>query len=258
MSSSAVTAAGAAIDSNLILNILGNETRRKILSVLSEEPMYFNQLSKQIGIGQQAILRHMQALEDAGLVKAYHRKSILGAPKRKYYCLNTSFSITISISQDSFSVENNSQITNNYQKQKKKKKKWNNKNENNKELYTLHKNFKSILKGSSNELASTQKSLVNINNQISYIELYLNDVRKLKQIVLHRLHEIGEEKLQQLERKVLYKGIAYNNSHNNSPLSISMLAELLNENQSNVKDAIERLQNKLDKHSIRKLFRENY
>ena len=123
MSSSAVTAAGAAIDSNLILNILGNETRRKILSVLSEEPMYFNQLSKQIRIGQQAILRHMQALEDAGLVKAYHRKSILGAPNRKYYYLNTSFSITISISQDSFSVENNSQITNNYQKHKKKKKK---------------------------------------------------------------------------------------------------------------------------------------
>src|ERR671938_1506160 len=110
MSSSAVTAAGAAIDSNLILTILGNETRRKILSVLSQEPMYFNQLSKEIGIGQQAILRHMQALENRGLIKTYAEKSDLGAPDRKYYRLSSSFSLTIALSQDSFSIDNRKMI----------------------------------------------------------------------------------------------------------------------------------------------------
>ena len=52
---------------NPILDIIGNNTRRKILSTLSREPMYFNQLAKEIGIGQQAILRHVNALEDIGL-----------------------------------------------------------------------------------------------------------------------------------------------------------------------------------------------
>ena len=59
------------MDVNLILDILGNSTRRKILTVLSEEPMYFNQLAKKIVIGQQAILRHLQALEDIGLIETY-------------------------------------------------------------------------------------------------------------------------------------------------------------------------------------------
>lgn len=95
-----------AVDSNFILDILGNDTRRKILSTLSEEPMYFNQLAKKTGIGQQAILRHMQALEDASLVKTYEERSDLGAPNRKYYSLDSSFSLTISMSQDSFSIAN--------------------------------------------------------------------------------------------------------------------------------------------------------
>ncbi|MDQ4014090.1 MAG: helix-turn-helix domain-containing protein, partial [Thermoproteota archaeon] len=93
-------------DFGLILDIIGNNTRRKILATLAREPMYFNQLAKEIGIGQQAILRHVNALEDIGLIKSYAEKSNLGAPDRKYYRLSSSFSLTVSISQDSFSIEN--------------------------------------------------------------------------------------------------------------------------------------------------------
>ena len=53
--------------------------------MLCEEPMYFNQLAKRVEIGQQAILRHVGALERSGLVEAYDEKSTLGAPDRKYY-----------------------------------------------------------------------------------------------------------------------------------------------------------------------------
>src|SRR5918999_543825 len=92
--------------SDSILDIIGNSTRRKILSTLSREPMYFNQLAKEIGTGQQAILRHMKALEDIGLIESYAEKSNLGAPDRKYYRLNSSFSLTISLSEDAFSIDN--------------------------------------------------------------------------------------------------------------------------------------------------------
>jgi len=222
------------INSNLILDILGNETRRKILFELSDEPMYFNQLAKAIGIGQQAILRHMQALEEGGIIKTYEEKSNLGGPNRKYYCLSSSFSLIISMSQDSFSVTNN-QI--------------NNKN-NKKNLDKLFINSKSIPKSSvKNELALVRKKLLSIENGISDLESRLNNLQTQKQTVLHRLHEIGKDNFGHLERKILYKAIAAQSS-----VSISKLASLLNENESQVKNAVSNLQNKLDKDIITMLF----
>jgi len=230
------------INSNLILDILGNETRRKILFELSDEPMYFNQLAKAIGIGQQAILRHMQALEEGGIIKTYEEKSNLGGPNRKYYCLSSSFSLIISMSQDSFSVTNNQIIE---------KLNFNGDNKNNrKNLDKLFTDSKSIPKSSvKNELALVRKNLLSIENGISDLESRLNNLQTLKQTVLHRLHEIGKDNFGRLERKILYKAITAQ-----SPVPISKLASLLNENESQVKNAVSNLQNKLDKDIITMLF----
>jgi predicted transcriptional regulator len=94
------------MDADVILDILGNDTRRRILAVLAEQPMYFNQLAREVDVGQQAMLRHLQALEEVGLVETYAEKSDLGAPDRKYYRLNTSFILTVSLSADNFTVTN--------------------------------------------------------------------------------------------------------------------------------------------------------
>ena len=230
------------INSNLILDILGNETRRKILFELSDEPMYFNQLAKAIGIGQQAILRHMQALEEGGIIKTYEEKSNLGGPNRKYYCLSSSFSLIISMSQDSFSVMNNQIIE---------KLNFNGDNKNNKKnLDKLFTNSKSIPKSSvKNELALVRKKLLSIENGISDLESRLNNLQTQKQTVLHRLHEIGKDNFGHLERKILYKAIT-----SQSSVSISKLASLVNENESQVKNAVSNLQNKLDKDIITMLF----
>src|SRR5262245_31085236 len=91
-------------NSDSILDILGNDTRRKILSSLADEPMYFNQLAKEVDIGQQAMLRHLDSLEKAGLIETYSEKSDFGAPNRKYYRLSSAFTLTISLSEDDFLV----------------------------------------------------------------------------------------------------------------------------------------------------------
>ena len=83
-----------------IFEVLGSKTRRNILRNLSSEPMYFNQLSKKIGIGQQSMLRHMKALHTAGFVQPYREKSDLGAPDRKFYRLDSSFTLSINSSKD--------------------------------------------------------------------------------------------------------------------------------------------------------------
>jgi ArsR family transcriptional regulator len=207
--------------------------------------MYFNQLSNEIGIGQQSILRHMQALEDGGFVKTYEEKSNLGAPNRKYYCLRSIFNLTISMSQDSFSIANNQPI-----KKLNLDNNSNNNNNNNKQLKTLPKNSKSIPKGSvNNELASVRKTLVRVENEISELESSLNDLLALKQIFLHRMHEIGKDNFGHLERRILYRAIT-----SQSPMSISKLAGVLNQNESHIKDAVTSLQKKLDKDTIRMLF----
>ena len=72
------------VDTNVLLDVLGNGTRRRILNLISHEPMYFNQLAKEIRTGQQAILRHVKILEDTGLIESYAKRSDLGAPDRKY------------------------------------------------------------------------------------------------------------------------------------------------------------------------------
>src|SRR6476646_6694462 len=89
---------------DIILDILSNGTRRKILSILAEEPMYFNQIARKVHVGQQAILRHMEILEKNGIIETYQEKSTLGAPNRKYYKLRKSISLSIYLSMDSFSV----------------------------------------------------------------------------------------------------------------------------------------------------------
>jgi predicted transcriptional regulator len=109
-----------------------------------------------------------------------------GAPNRKYYCLRSIFNLIISMSQDSFSIANNQPI-----KKLNLDNNSNNNNNNNKQLKTLPKNSKSIPKGSvNNELASVRKTLVRVENEISELESSLNDLLALKQIFLHRMHEI--------------------------------------------------------------------
>jgi ArsR family transcriptional regulator len=78
------------------------------LNLISPEPMYFNQLAKEIRTGQQAILRHVKILEDSGLIESYSEKSDLSAPDRKYYRVNSSFHLSISVSNDNFTITRNS------------------------------------------------------------------------------------------------------------------------------------------------------
>ena len=83
-----------------LLDILGNETRRRIIEILADEPKYFIQLSKELGVSQQAVLKHLILLEDVGLVTSFRAKSELAAPDRKYYRLNRSVYLSIGIMGD--------------------------------------------------------------------------------------------------------------------------------------------------------------
>ena len=219
------------MDSNLILDILGNDTRRKMLGILSQGPMYFNQLAKEVGVGQQAILRHLQALEESGLIETYAERSNLGAPDRKYYRLSTSFILTISLSEDDFTVTNK-KLAESRRKESRK----------------YYKNLDSISKNMGVALSSLQENLANIEQEISNLESRLNDLRALKQLILHKLHEIGMDSFEDNERKVLYKIVM------DSPTSVAELSNLIDEKESSLRAIITTMKSKMDKDSAQLLF----
>jgi predicted transcriptional regulator len=219
------------LDIDLILNSLGNDTRRKILTILSEEPMYFNQLAKEIKIGQQAILRHLRALEDVGLIETYGEKSDFGAPDRKYYRLNDSFILTISLSEDSFTITKQNIIEARHKESKK-----------------YYKAYDLMPDEEGEALSSLRQSLSDIEAETSTLESRLNDLRALKQLVLGRLHKIGMRSFEEDERKILYKIVT------ESPSSIAELSDLMDEKESRLKTTMRGMRDKMDRNSAEILF----
>ena len=220
------------IDSDKILDILGNDTRRKILAILSEEPMYFNQLAKEVDIGQQAVLRHLQALEDSGLVETYAEKSELGAPDRKYYRLNDSFTLTVSISEDDFTITKQ-KIVKTQQR----------------ESMKYYKVLDSMPEDVAEVLTSLQVSLADIETEMSALDARLNDLRALKQQILRMLHQIGMESFDEDERKILYKIVE------ESPKSMAELSRIMGAKQSDLKDRVTAMKSKIGKEAAQVLFR---
>jgi ArsR family transcriptional regulator len=88
---------------DILFHLLGNRTRYEILRHLAREPMFLGQLSRELEIGQQAILRHLRELIKQGLLETYEAESIRGPP-RKYYKLGKCIRLSIRISPEGIYV----------------------------------------------------------------------------------------------------------------------------------------------------------
>lgn len=223
---------GPSID--VILEILSNPTRRKILSILAEEPMYFNQLSRKLHIGQQAILRHMAILERHGIVKSYAEKSTFGAPNRKYYKVCKSFNLNISLSNDSFSLVNREEYDGIHKTT---------------DISKLYKDVES-LPIHANSLSYLKETLHHVEFQIREMEEKVDDLRALKQKILYGLHSIfPKDKFDPLERDIIYKIIK------TSPDGLEALSESLGMSMKETGDAVNQLCTKLASVDARKFLR---
>ena len=88
-------------DLDSILLAVENPARRKIFRRLSEQPGYQLQLSRELGLSQQLVAKHLDSMEDAGFVTSMLETSPRG-PKRKEYLLRKSVSITIDFAPSLF------------------------------------------------------------------------------------------------------------------------------------------------------------
>jgi ArsR family transcriptional regulator len=92
-------------DLDTLLSMIENPTRRRILEALVREPHYPLQLSRELGMSQQAIMKHLKVLEDYNLVRSYPEASDQGGPARKRYVPTTKFTIIVDFGPGLFNVE---------------------------------------------------------------------------------------------------------------------------------------------------------
>jgi ArsR family transcriptional regulator len=224
------------LNTNLILDILGNSTRRRILFLLSKEPLYFNQLSKIIRIGQQSILRHMKILEHSGLIETYTQESNLGAPDRKYYRLASTFSMNMVFSKDGFYIRNNEIQESRH-----------------KEYEKLYKEYENSIAGYHNKknknfhkigllLDLFKNTLIEIEKEISQHESKINDLQALRQMVLEDIHKIGKDNFEFSERQIIYSFMDKHTPPTSfSSSSIAELTDILDKNETAIKTSLKKL-----------------
>jgi ArsR family transcriptional regulator len=88
------------MESAQLLDILGNENRRKILHLLASRPCYMSEIAERLEVGAKAILGHLELLEHAGMIEAS-----VDEQRRKYFHITDNLRLEVFVSPYSFEVE---------------------------------------------------------------------------------------------------------------------------------------------------------
>lgn len=75
--------------------VVGNRNRRCILERLAERPYYMSELAEEIGIGQKAVIDHLEVLETNGMVESNR-----GKHNRRYVTISKTLHAEVLISPD--------------------------------------------------------------------------------------------------------------------------------------------------------------
>ena len=88
------------MDSGALLDLLGNENRRRILRLLARKPCYVTEISEYIGVSPKAVIDHLRQLEEAGLVE-----SRVDDQRRKYFNIAENLRLEVQLSPFDFGAK---------------------------------------------------------------------------------------------------------------------------------------------------------
>ncbi len=224
-------------DIDVLLDVLGNDTRRRILQLLADEPRYFIQLSKDLGVSQQAVLKHLEILERYGFVMSFEGESDFAAPKRKYFQLNRSCMLAIGITNDAVQfvfhdIPQDAGRDTLKQGDLKSVQKAVAELEREKD----HSKIVSMSDGLLREINQKLKDLA--NTQIALL--------RLKQKITRTAHQAIRESIEEeLQRQILYSTIGEENRPD-----VNQLSEMLDAREREINDAIKSLKRRLQNDTI--------
>ncbi|PSQ44547.1 MarR family transcriptional regulator [Halobacteriales archaeon SW_7_68_16] len=88
------------MDSAALLDLLGNDNRRRILRLLARRPCYVTEISEQLSVSPKAVIDHLRKLEDAGLVE-----SRVDDQRRKYFSIARNVRLEVTVSPHGFGAK---------------------------------------------------------------------------------------------------------------------------------------------------------
>ena len=88
------------MDSAVLLDLLGNENRRRILRLLARKPCYVTEISDYLGVSPKAVIDHLRKLEDAGVVE-----SRTDDRRRKYFNISRNLRLEVHVSPHGFGAK---------------------------------------------------------------------------------------------------------------------------------------------------------
>ncbi|SFG45298.1 ArsR family transcriptional regulator [Halopelagius inordinatus] len=88
------------MDSAVLLDLLGNENRRRILRLLAHKPCYVTEISEYLGVSPKAVIDHLRKLEDTGLIE-----SRTDDQRRKYFHISRNLRLEVNVSPYGFGAK---------------------------------------------------------------------------------------------------------------------------------------------------------
>ena len=88
------------MDSAGLLDLLGNENRRRILRLLARKPCYVTEIGEYLGVSPKAVIDHLRKLEEAGLVE-----STTDEARRKYFHIARNLRLEVNVSPYGFATK---------------------------------------------------------------------------------------------------------------------------------------------------------
>lgn len=166
-------------DPEEILKVLGNESRRKILNLLSKKPCYTSEISYCLRMAPKVVQDHLEKLENLGLVKRYEEG------RRRYYTINRNLRIEISITPHRFNTNIDSMIDERMEMM-------------DREIEEMFKNFRNIREA----LEPPSNSLQDIYRTLQEVEEVERGFSELLGVMSHRFNQMYEELLDMIEEEI--------------------------------------------------------
>ncbi|MFT4891734.1 MAG: ArsR family transcriptional regulator [Halobacteriales archaeon] len=88
------------MDSAALLDLLGNENRRRILRLLARKPCYVTEISESLGVSPKAVIDHLRKLEEAGLVESHTDDR-----RRKYFRIARNVRLEVNVGPYGFGTK---------------------------------------------------------------------------------------------------------------------------------------------------------
>ncbi len=88
------------MDSAELLDLLGNENRRRILRLLSRKPCYVTEIGEYLDLSPKAVIDHLERLEQAGIVE-----SRTDGSRRKYFHITQDVRLEVTVSRHEYGTK---------------------------------------------------------------------------------------------------------------------------------------------------------